>query len=98
MTSCSPTVDLVDPRTMHFASSPLLRGPKSESCSSPPDGNGTVGSSNTSGFSVIFRPGEGQASGVNPTSVHDPLSLQRYSTHSATRLASINQSRSDDGN
>jgi nuclear factor I len=41
---------------------------------------------------VILRPGEQLAS--NPG--HDPLSIQRYSTHPATRLVSVNQSRPDE--
>lgn len=82
---------------MHFASSPLHRSTKSETCSSPSDGNSGIGSSNTSGFSVIFRPGENQIGSVNPASNHDPLTLQRYSTHSAARLVSVSQARSDDG-
>lgn len=75
------TVDLVDPRTMHLSGSPLLRGQiKSDSCPSPPDAG--------SGFSVILRPGE-----LTNNPGHDSLSLQRYSSHPATRLVT----RSDDG-
>lgn len=78
-----PTVDLVDPRTMHLSGSPLLRGQiKSDSCPSPPDAG--------SGFSVILRPGDSQLTS-NPG--HDSLSLQRYSAHPATRLVT----RPDDG-
>lgn len=46
----------------------------------------------SSGFSVILRPGEQLAS--NPG--HDSLSIQRYSTHPATRLVSVNQPRPDE--
>lgn len=80
---------------MHYASSPLLRGPKSETCSSPSEGSGGLGSANASGFSVIFRPVE---SPVNiPSSGHDSISLQRYSTHSAARLISVGHAGSDEG-
>ncbi|XP_037038483.1 nuclear factor 1 X-type isoform X3 [Bradysia coprophila] len=79
MVVSSNYIDLVDPRTMHLSSSPLLRGQiKSDSCPSPPDSG--------SGFSVILRPGELNNPG------QDTLSLQRYSSHPATRLVS----RSDD--
>lgn len=65
---------------MHLSGSPLLRGIKSDSCPSPPDAG--------SGFSVILRPGE-----LTNNPGHDSLSLQRYSSHPATRLVT----RPDDG-
>lgn len=83
-------VDLVDPRTMHLAGSPLLRSQsvgtnKTDPCASPP----SVGS----GFSVILRPGET----IPGISGHDTLSLQRYPVQPGTRLVTVSQSRSDDG-
>jgi nuclear factor I len=41
---------------------------------------------------VILRPGDQ----LNSSSGHDPLSIQRYATHPATRLVSVGQSRQDE--
>lgn len=45
-----------------------------------------------SGFSVILRPGDQ----LNSNPGHDSLSLQRYSSHPASRLVSVGQSRQDE--
>ncbi|XP_067614343.1 nuclear factor 1 X-type-like [Eurosta solidaginis] len=91
------SIDFVDPRSMHFPSSPLLRAQGPASCKNDLCTLSEVGVNNVggSGFSVVLRSNESATEG-NVQTASETSTVQRYTPTANRSLLNVSHLRSNE--